>query len=361
MSRNRRRAPRGHPEMEKTAVRFWALVRKTRGCWVWKGPAREGGGAGRFSWDGRDLGAHRVAWLLMGRRIPTGSTFWRRCGNLLCLRPEHLRVSGRRTVARGAVRMALRRRFWEKVERSQRGCWLWRGVRDENGYGLFRVNQQYVPAQRLAWALTRGPVPPRKLIILRCKTKGCVRPAHLRLGESSDLHGSVEDRLWGRVKKTRSCWLWQGASLPFGNGVISWQGRSQLVERVVWRLGHGPIPSGMKVFHTCFNAACVRPSHLRVGTHSDLQRYLIKNGRHWSQVHPEIHPRGDAHPLRRHPELACRGEDSPRAKLTEAAVRDIRSRIGRSGATQRSLGTEYGVDPSTIGFAARRKTWKHVE
>jgi hypothetical protein len=90
-------------------------------------------------------------------------------------------------------------------------------------------------------------------------------------------------------------------------------------------------------------------------------RYLLKEGRHWSQVHPEIHPRGDAHPLRQHPELACRGEDCPIAKLTEEAVRDIRSRIGRSGATQRSLGAEYGVHPTTIGHVARRKTWKHVE
>jgi hypothetical protein len=360
MPRTRRRASPPDPRVEKAASRFWANVRKTRGCWEWTGPARRGGGAARFSWNGEDWSAHRAAWALAERQFPTGGTLWRRCGNPRCVRLDHLRVSGPRAVPRGAAAQALGRRFWEKVEKS-RGCWLWRGVTNPNGYGQFRLRGRYVPAQRLAWALTRGPVGPEQLVLLRCGTRGCVRPTHLRLGEHADLHGSGRDRLWSRVKKTRTCWLWQGATLPAGNGVIGWQGRSRLVPRIVWELERGPIPRGLLVFHLCPNPRCVRPGHLRVGTRADLFRHQLAAGRHWSQVHPESHPRGDNHPLQKHPELACRGEDSPRARLTEEAVRDIRRRCGRGGATQRSLGAEYGVHPTTIGQAVRGQTWKHVD
>lgn len=54
------------------------------------------------------------------------------------------------------------------------------------------------------------------------------------------------------------------------------------------------------------------------------------------------------------------GERSPSSKLTDAIVRDIKTRLA-SGWTQKALADLYGVSSGTIGFIARGETWGHVQ
>ncbi len=345
------------PQFDEAVPRFWAQVRKSSECWIWLGVVHKS--RGRFSWKGKDWSAHRAAWVMSGRRVPAGATLVRACGMLLCVRPDHMKVSRPPALARAVRNANLRRAFWERVEKRRRGCWPWRGIIMTDGRGYLVVKRRYLPATRVAWTLAHGPFPPEKIIQHLCGNRGCVRPEHLRLADKSDALGKPEDRLWGRVKKTRDCWLWQGSHLEAGNGVIGWKGRTRLVERIVWQLERGPIPPGKKVLHECFNSACVRPDHLLLGTSADLQHLLLRKGRHWSQVKPEAHLRGDAHPMRRNPELALRGEEHPRAKLTDEGVRDIRRRHAH-GASQKGLAREYGVHRTNIRFVVRRLTWKHI-
>lgn len=49
------------------------------------------------------------------------------------------------------------------------------------------------------------------------------------------------------------------------------------------------------------------------------------------------------------------------ARLTDAAVREIRARYSTGDVTQRALAQEYGVSQNAIGLILRRKTWRHVE
>ena len=53
------------------------------------------------------------------------------------------------------------------------------------------------------------------------------------------------------------------------------------------------------------------------------------------------------------------GEQMGSSKLTEDAVREIRRRMSE-GAYPSDLSMEYGVSPTTVVSAAKRKTWKHV-
>lgn len=72
--------------------RFWLRVSKIGhdGCWLWIGAVREGHGY----WRGRK--AHRVAYeYLMGSL--GGRTTEHACGQPLCVRPAHLRLTARRT------------------------------------------------------------------------------------------------------------------------------------------------------------------------------------------------------------------------------------------------------------------------
>ncbi|MGB6147469.1 hypothetical protein [Mycolicibacter algericus] len=55
-----------------------------------------------------------------------------------------------------------------------------------------------------------------------------------------------------------------------------------------------------------------------------------------------------------------RGTAHPGAKLTAAAVREIRGRYATGGWTHRTLAAEYGVDRSLIGAICRREKWRCV-
>ena len=57
---------------------------------------------------------------------------------------------------------------------------------------------------------------------------------------------------------------------------------------------------------------------------------------------------------------ALRGERSPSAKLTEDAVRDIRTTPKRHGSIT-GLARKYGVDRGTIYRVLNGETWGHVE
>lgn len=78
--------------------------------------------------------------------------------------------------------------------------------------------------------------------------------------------GTPIERLWGRVKKTNSCWLWQGCRDPEGYGRIQVNGRSAYAHRLAWADRNGQIPDGMMLDHQCRTRHCVRPDHLKVVT-----------------------------------------------------------------------------------------------
>lgn len=88
---------------------------------------------------------------------------------------------------------------------------------------------------------------------------------------------SPEERFWRRVDTSGECWLWMGARNHVGNGVFTLNGYIT-AHRASWILNVGPIPEGLKVLHICKSHACVRPDHLRLGTHLDSIRNMDAKG-----------------------------------------------------------------------------------
>lgn len=108
--------------------------------------------------------------------------------------------------------------------------------------------------------------------------------------------------------------------------------KSYSIHRMVYEQYKGEIPEGLVVRHTCDNRMCINPAHLVVGTQKENMRDMVERGR------------------------SCIGERNGRAKITEAAVRDIR----QSQLSVNELSEKYGIDSSTVRKIRRGKLWKHI-
>lgn len=136
---------------------------------------------------------------------------------------------------------------------------------------------------------------------------------------------------WSRVNKTRTCWLWTGATNEKGYGTFRGGKNKVLVHRFAWKIYKGRWPKrGLKVLHTCDVTNCMREEHLFEGTDADNTRDMLSKGREAS------------------------GERSGNSVLTWKEVRDIR----KSTASQSVLSEVYGVNQSTISHIVNNHTWK---
>ncbi len=77
----------------------------------------------------------------------------------------------------------------------------------------------------------------------------------------------VEDRLWQRVEKTATCWVWTGADVK-GYGRIG-----------LGRRGDGQIATINCIMHRCDNPPCCNPAHLWLGTRTDNHADMVQKGR----------------------------------------------------------------------------------
>lgn len=142
-----------------------------------------------------------------------------------------------------------------------------------------------------------------------------------------NLRGHEAAWFWPRVNKRGKCWLWTGAVTGSGYGAVAVEGRQERAHRVA--MGY---PDG-DVLHRCGNRLCCRPAHLYIGDDKMNAADRERHGRTARHV----------------------GEENGMSKLTEAAVRDI-----RSGGDPKVLAQRYGVGVSHIYRIRRRERWSEV-
>lgn len=125
-----------------------------------------------------------------------------------------------------------------------------------------------------------------------------------------------------RIDKTGDCWLYIGARNRCGYGWITAFGTQMHAHRYHWIIVNGEIPAGLQVLHQCDNPACVRLSHLYLGTATDNMQDRANRRRCSTQ------------------------------KLTLEAVKELRQ-LRSDGWKLRELAARFGICIATASAVAR--------
>lgn len=145
------------------------------------------------------------------------------------------------------------------------------------------------------------------------------------------------------VEKTVTCWNWKKRCNRTGYGVVGIGSRingsrkTVLAHRLSYQTFIGEIPNGMCVLHRCDNPACIKPSHLFLGTIADNVADMMTKGRHNTK----------------------RGEDIGTAKLTVSKVVRIKKLFGRLNDGQ--IARKFDVSNSIIWNIRKGISWRHIE
>ncbi|MES2781390.1 MAG: HNH endonuclease signature motif containing protein [Pseudomonadota bacterium] len=179
---------------------------------------------------------------------------------------------------------------------------------------------------------------------LKHSSLGFCRNHHSRFKRTGSPDGirpraPIEVRFWKFVDKRgdNDCWPWTGKRQKTGYGRISsGQFKQYGAHRVSFKMENGFDPP--VVMHICDNRWCVNPAHLKAGTMAENNADMRAKGRHNTTIRP-------------------RGEGHHRSKLTEADVREIKSRPDMKPG---KLGKEFGVKSAVIQRIRNGSAWKHV-
>lgn len=187
----------------------------------------------------------------------------------------------------------------------------------------------------------------------------------MSIGRKGPLPRPEKDRFLEKVRKGPSCWIWTGSLALNGYGIFcsrrpSGKYGNEGAHRAAWRIFKGEIGE-FHVLHKCDVRACVRLSHLFLGTAKDN---CIRKGRH---SHGESHSAAlRARPDHRGEKLSKlmliyspKGEAHAHAKLKNSDISFIRANAGKI--SQSTLARMMGLkSQASISHIINRKTWKHL-
>lgn len=163
-------------------------------------------------------------------------------------------------------------------------------------------------------------------------------PLAVRLRRKTDRNGPVPPHR----PELGPCWLFTERQNGGYGGIDDGSGNRRMIRahRASWIVEVGPIPVGLCVLHRCDNPACVRPSHLFLGTMKDNTADMVAKGRGGT---PPMHV-GAAH---------------HKAKVDDDTVRAIRQRVA-AGERQTTVARDFRLSTNIVNRIIRGRTWKHL-
>jgi transcriptional regulator with XRE-family HTH domain len=214
-------------------------------------------------------------------------------------------------------------RFWAKVDRSTGDCWTWTAVKNNKGYGMFRLGSASlgkVLAHRFSYELAKGKIPKGAFILHSCDNGLCVNPSHLRVGNHAENMRDAASR--GR---SRNGWMsGKMAAMPRKNRELVTNVRTDFCAG----MQRSDIAEKYNIPVTTVSDYCQGRSHL----------YLLGNGS------PSLD------------DLRQASAKKMWAKLSKEKVDEIRKRL-ECGELGKDLAVIYGVHKATISDIKSGKTW----
>jgi len=117
---------------------------------------------------------------------------------------------------------------------------------------------------------------------------------------------------------------WTGSKVrEGGHGRVYWNGRLQLVHRLVYQELVGPIPEGLFVLHHCDNPPCFNPAHLYAGNAKNNADDMVKRGRHKAVGYQRTKEHREIMSAARRGIQGLKGDSHGRAKLNETQIQEI--------------------------------------
>jgi hypothetical protein len=186
-----------------------------------------------------------------------------------------------------------------------------------------------------------------------CQAPGCTKPA--RQGGCCYAHYQRRRRYgdfdtvkklpfgaqnWLREHVSESgndCLIWPFARNSQGYGVVELNGRQTSLQHAMCTLAYGAAPTPKhQAAHSCGNGhlGCGNPNHLRWATATENAADTLIHG------------------------TRARGERQGSSKLSENAVREIRSLAGRT--KQRDIAVAFGVSQGQVNRIVQRRQWAWV-
>jgi len=160
--------------------------------------------------------------------------------------------------------------------------------------------------------------------------------------KTSLIINSDKKRFFNKVRKTKKCWIWNGAKTSKGYGRFKIKGKLKLSHRISYLIRYGMFDENMFICHKCDNPRCVKPSHLFLGTRSDNMIDCYEKGRLYI---------GKGNFLKGHKDSAI---------LTDRKVIKIKKMI-QSGEKLISISKKFKIKYQTIRDLSSGRTYYNVK
>lgn len=139
-----------------------------------------------------------------------------------------------------------------------------------------------------------------------------------------------------KFKAGDRCWQWEASAYGPGYGSFKVNRKSTSAHRFSYQLFYGRIPKGLCVLHSCDNRLCVKPTHLRLGTHKENMEDCIKRGR------------------------IAWGERQGLSRFSVSQVKAIRHLHGVQKISIYKIAKMYKCSTSALESIVKYKTWKRI-
>lgn len=196
-------------------------------------------------------------------------------------------------------------------------CWLWKGGKDKDGYGLFNGRIDGVlhsRAHRYSYARYHGPIPSLLNVCHTCDVRACVNPAHLFLGTMAE---NMDDKMAKGRHRTP-------AGERHYRAILSEEDAKAILSDP---RTHSRIAADYKVSRTTISSLKARHSWHHLGNERGVKA-------------PRVGPR--------------RGVSE---RVTPEIVRAIRASSERGT----DLAARYRISVQYVSSIRKRRTWAHID